>query len=84
MKLNAKQVSELLQINKETLRLYRNQKLINPKRNLDNDYFMYDENDLYTLMFIRRLRGHDVPLKNIYNLINHEEDLVQEDFLMMK
>lgn len=80
MKLNAKQMAELLHINKETLRLYRSVGLINPTQNQQNQYYEFDENDYYTLLFIRRLRGHDVSLKNIHHLLHDDQEGIDDTF----
>ena len=63
--MNAKQAEELTGISRRNLRFYEQQGLINPKRNPDNDYRDYSEEDIEVLKKIRALRMLDVPLDAI-------------------
>lgn len=66
-----------------TIRYYVNEGLIIPQRK--NTKFSFNDNDLQTIMFIKRLRSHDFSMKEIHQIISLQrvsnwvepEDLVE-------
>lgn len=68
-KYTRKNLSELLNIGKETLRYYENIKLIdNPVRN-ESGYRVYSEEDVLRIKFIVRMKNYGFSLREISNLI---------------
>lgn len=63
--MNAKQAEQLTGISRRNLRFYEQQGLISPRRNADNDYREYSQQDIEVLKLIRALRMVDVPLEDI-------------------
>ncbi len=62
MKIN--ELAHLSRVNPETIRMYRNKGLLSPKRGA-NGYFEYSWDDLQNLLYIRKLRGLNLPLSII-------------------
>lgn len=68
-KYTRKDLSELFNIGKETLRYYENINLIpNPIRN-ESGYRVYSEDDLLRIKFIVRMKNYGFSLKEISDLI---------------
>lgn len=63
--MNAKQAEQATGISRRNLRFYEQQGLIHPKRNPDNDYRDYSQQDIQNLKLIRALRMLDAPLEEI-------------------
>lgn len=63
MKIN--EVEALAGITKKNIRFYEEQGLLNPKRNAENGYREYGEEDVKILRRIRLLRKLDVPIDEI-------------------
>lgn len=63
MKIN--EVETLTGITKKNIRFYEEQGLIVPKRNAENGYREYGDEDVQTLLRIRLLRKLDVPIEEI-------------------
>lgn len=68
MKIN--QVEELTGITKKNIRFYEDQGLLSPKRNSENGYRDYGEEEVAILLRIRLLRKLDVPIEEIRDLFN--------------
>ena len=63
--MNAKQAENETGISRRNLRFYEQQGLIKPRRNPQNDYREYSQEDIKNLKAIRTLRMLDVPLEDI-------------------
>jgi len=63
MKIN--EVESLAGITKKNIRFYEEQGLLSPRRNADNGYRDYSQNDIQTLQQIKLLRKLGVPLEEI-------------------
>ena len=50
------EVEYIVKLSKKSIRYYEELGLINPKRNVNNDYRVYDENDINKLKIIKLLR----------------------------
>lgn len=64
------QVSELLGISCDAIRLYEKEGLIVPKRNPNNGYRSYTVNDIHKIYGISLYRKIDISIPNIKNLLN--------------
>lgn len=62
MKIN--ELAKLSRVNPETIRMYRNKGLLSPQRG-ENGYFEYSWDDFQNLLYIRKLRGLNIPLSSI-------------------
>lgn len=80
--LNIKAVEQLTGITKQNIRYYERQGLITPKRNQENDYREYSEEDVNTLKVIKLFRKLDMPLEEIRRLLNR--DLTLADALQLQ
>lgn len=58
------ELSRISGVSTETIRMYRNMGLINPKQ-LANGYFDYTDADLRNLLHIRKMRGAGMGIENI-------------------
>jgi len=63
MKIN--EVESLVGITKKNIRFYEEQGLLSPKRNSENSYREYDDEDVQTLRRIKLLRKLGVPIEEI-------------------
>lgn len=61
-------VEELVGISKKNIRFYEEKGLLNPKRNTENGYREYSEEDVETLQKIKLLRQLSVPIEEISKL----------------
>ena len=75
--MNAKQAEEKTGITRRNLRFYEDQGLIHPRRNPENDYRDYSEEDIEVLKKIRALRMLDVTLEDIASILKEEKPLKQ-------
>lgn len=66
------EVEHLVGLSKKSIRYYEENGLLNPKRNTENSYRIYDENDIKKLKIIKFLRELDVPIKELQQLNNGE------------
>lgn len=69
------EVTSKLGISRKAIRYYEAEGLIHPKRNINNDYRVYDEEDIILLKKIKFLRNLNVPIGEIKDLINHKINL---------
>ena len=67
-----KEVSEIFNITTNTVRFYEKKGLINPKRDMDNDYRYFTEDDLIKLQTILMYRELDIPIENIKDIFTDE------------
>ena len=65
------EVEHKVGLSKKSIRFYEENGLLIPKRNLNNDYRIYTEEDLKKLKIIKFLRELGVPIKNIKELNNN-------------
>lgn len=70
------EVEILTGLSKKSIRYYEEMGLVKPNRNKENDYRLYNEEDLKKLKIIKFLRELDVPIKDI--------KLLSEDKLSLK
>lgn len=68
-----KEVSELYNINSNKLRFYEKKGLITPKRNIDNGYRQYDEDDLAKIQLILTYRLLEVPVEKIGMILTSQD-----------
>lgn len=73
--MNIKQAELITGISKRNIRFYEQAKLICPKRNVENDYREYSEEDIYKLKMVRMLRMVDMPLEQIREVLLGNVDL---------
>lgn len=62
-------------LTKKSIRYYESEGLLKPKRNLNNDYREYDEEDIKNLKLIKFLRNLNVSIEDIKKLKNKELSL---------
>ncbi|MBE7009345.1 MAG: MerR family transcriptional regulator [Ruminococcaceae bacterium] len=70
MKIN--ELAKISHVNPETIRMYRNRGLLRPARE-ENGYFEYSWDDLQNLLYIRKLRGLNLPLDTIAYTYAHPD-----------
>lgn len=73
------EVEQQAGITKKNIRFYEQQGLLSPKRNLENGYRNYTQEDVLTLKKIRLLRKLSLPIEEIRHIQNG--DLILEDAL---
>ncbi|MFE8070234.1 MerR family DNA-binding protein [Marinobacteraceae bacterium S3BR75-40.1] len=61
-------------VNPETVRYYSREGLLNPRRNPNNGYQIYDEEDLRRLRFARKARQLGFGLSEIRNILNEADE----------
>lgn len=67
MKIN--EVETLVGISKKNIRFYEEQKLLSPKRNAENSYRDYGEEEIQTLHRIKLLRKLGIPIEEIRQML---------------
>ena len=67
---NIKEVSDLTGLSERTLRYYESLNLVEPKRNLNNQYREYSDKDIDTLYQIQLYRALAFPLKKIRQIFS--------------
>ncbi|MDE5539448.1 MAG: MerR family transcriptional regulator, partial [Bacilli bacterium] len=70
-----KEVEYRVGLTKKSIRYYELEGLLSPKRNLNNDYREYSEEDINTLKLIKFLRELNVPISDIKKLKNNKLSL---------
>lgn len=63
--LSINQVEKMTGVSKRNIRFYEKEGLLLPKRNEENGYRVYDENDIWRIKVIKMLRMLDMPLEEI-------------------
>lgn len=71
------EVEHIVGLSKKSIRYYEENGLLNPKRNKENDYRIYTEEDINKLKIIKFLRELGVPIKELKQL-NDGTLLLQE------
>ena len=71
------EVSHIVGISRKSIRYYEENGLLKPKRNNENDYRIYDEEDIQKLKIIKFLRNLDVPIRDL-KLLNQGKMTLQE------
>ena len=66
------EVEHLVGLSKKSIRFYEESGLLTPKRNSENDYRVYDLEDVDRLKKIKFLRELDVPVNEIKKIIHRE------------
>lgn len=75
------EVERYLSVSKATLRHYEDEKLVIPKRD-EKGYRHYSNDDIDKLKFIMQLRSLDIPINDIYNIL--QGNIIWEDYLKLK
>ena len=73
--LNIKSVEEQTGITKQNIRYYEKKGLLSVKRNEENCYREYDDEDIRTLKIIKLLRKLDMPIEEIRKVLAEEISL---------
>lgn len=71
------EVENIVGLSKKSIRYYEKMGLLSPKRNNNNDYRIYDEEDIKKLKVIKFLRELDVPIREI-QLLDKKEITLKE------
>lgn len=82
MKIN--EVMKETGLTKKAIYYYENEGLIKPQKNPDNNYRIYTDEEVRTLLIINILRRMDVPIKGISDMINnsvHMKDILKEQLI---
>lgn len=81
MKVN--EVSQITKIHHETIRMYRKKGFLQPAKNPVNGYYDYSIEDIVSLMYLKKMRSCNLPLKLIskmYNNGKNDLDVMIDDF----
>ena len=70
--MNINELEHLTGITKQNIRFYEKKELIQPMRNLANNYREYSADDLARLKTIKLLRKLDLPLEDIGKILSEE------------
>ena len=73
--MNINQVEKLTGVSKRNIRFYEKEGLLLPKRNSENGYRVYDENDIWRIKVIKMLRMLDMPLDEIKKVLEEDQTL---------
>lgn len=73
--LSINQVEKITGVSKRNIRFYEKEGLLFPKRNRENGYRVYDEDDIFRIKVIKMLRMLDMPLEEIQCVLNGERAL---------
>jgi DNA-binding transcriptional MerR regulator len=73
--LSINQVEKLTGVSKRNIRFYEKEGLLLPKRNEENGYRVYDENDIWRIKIIKMLRMLDMPLEEIQCVLDGDRAL---------
>ncbi len=69
------EVCSIVGLTRKSVRYYESVGLLNPRRNTDNDYRIYNEEDIKTLKIIKFLRELDVPIDDLKRIKKKELSL---------
>ena len=69
------EVENIVKLSKKAIRYYEQEGLIRPERNDNNDYRLYNDEDINKLKIIKFLRELGVSISELKKLNNHELDL---------
>ena len=70
--MNISEIEKLIGISKQTIRFYEKEGLISPKRNRENQYREYDEQDIRQLKLIYVLRKTGLSIIEIKKVLDGE------------
>lgn len=70
--MNISEIEKMTGLSKQTIRFYEKEGLISPKRNQENQYREYDENDVRQLKLIYVLRKTGLSVEEISKVLNNE------------
>ena len=70
--MNIAEVEKLTGMSKQTIRFYEKEGLVSPKRNQENQYREYDENDIKQLKLIYVLRKTGLSVEDIARVLKDE------------
>ncbi len=73
--MNIKEVEQRTGVSAQNIRFYEKAELFSTKRNPDNGYREYSENDVRILKVIKMLRMLDMPLEQIKLVLHEKENL---------
>lgn len=73
--MNTKQIEELTGISRQNIRYYERMGLLQPKREEENKYRDYSQEDVQRLKLIKMLRMLDMPVEEIGKIIHGETTL---------
>ena len=79
--MNIKQVEKLTGISSQNIRFYEKSGLIHPKRNEENGYREYNEEDVRLLKLVKMFRMLDMPIEQIKLMLFETDEL---DNLLVK
>ena len=68
--MNIKEAEKLSGVSSRNIRFYEQKGLIKPRRNTENDYREYSEEEIQRLKLIRALRMVDMPMDQIRKVID--------------
>lgn len=71
------EVENIVGLSKKSIRYYEKNGLLSPKRNIENDYRIYSEEDIRKLKIIKFLREVDVSIREL-KLLNEHKITLQE------
>ncbi len=70
--MNINELENMTGITKQNIRFYEKKGLLNPERNLINNYRKYTQEDVKTLQTIKMLRKLDMPIEDIRRILLEE------------
>lgn len=73
--MNIKQVEKLTGISSQNIRFYEKSGLIHPKRNEENGYREYNEEDVRLLKLVKMFRMLDMPIEQIKLMLCEADEL---------
>ena len=85
MKIN--EVEQIAGITKRNIRFYEQQGLLSPRRNLENGYREYTEEEIHELQKIKLLRKLSLPIEEIRRIQNGDlllEDALQRQIIVLE
>ena len=68
MKYQIGEVSDILGLSPEMIRYYERQNVIQPQRNIDNNYRYYTSQDLFVLMEILQFKDLDINIRDFIRM----------------
>lgn len=71
------EVVSVVGLSRKSIRYYEEQGLLSPKRNVENDYRIYSEEDIRTLKILKFLRELDVPINDLKSLKENKLTLAE-------
>ena len=72
---NINELESMTGIAKQNIRFYEKKGLIHPKRNSENNYREYTQEDVKTLQIIKILRKLDMPIEDIHQILSEEVEV---------